>query len=94
MSYIGLLQYYDEENDTMKIFTSNDTMNVSVANESSSSLHITNLRLGTNYQIFVVAHTSAGPGAPAGISVSTLPDGNNNYIANTVLYFWASFSPS
>ena len=94
MSYNGLLQYYDQDTDTMKMFTSSDTMNVSGANESSSSLNITNLRLGTKYQIFVMAHTSAGPGAPANISVSTLPDGNDNYIANTVLYVFISFSPS
>ena len=87
MLYNGLLQYYDQETDTMKMFNSSDIMNVSVANESSSSVNITNLRVGTNYQIFVLAHTSAGPGAPANISVSTLPDGNNNYIANTMLYF-------
>ena len=77
----------------MRMFTSNDTTNVSVANESSSSVNITNLRVGTNYQIFVMAYTSAGPGAPANISVSTLPDGNINYISNTVLYFWSLLAP-
>ena len=80
MSYNGLLQYYDQETDTIKIFTSSDILSVSVANESSSSLNIINLRVGTNYQIFVAAHTSAGAGASANISVSTLPDGNNDYI--------------
>ena len=80
MSYNGLLQYYDQETDTTRMFTSSDIMNVSVANESSSSVNITNLRVGTNYQIFVVAHTSAGPGLLANISVSTLSDGNINYM--------------
>ena len=76
MSYNGLLQYYDQDSSTMETFTSSDTTNISVANETSSSvINITNLRLGTSYQISVVAYTSAGPGASANISVSTLPDG-------------------
>ena len=75
VSYNGLLQYYDQDSRTMETFTSSDTKNVSVANEISSSVNIINLRLGASYQISVVAYTSAGPGASANVSVSTLPDG-------------------
>ena len=60
------------------MFTSNDAKNISVVNESSSSINITDLRVGTEYLISVVAFTSVGPGASANISVSTLPNGTKN----------------
>ena len=74
--YTSSLQYFDQETGTMMTFTSNDTETVPVANDtSSSSANITDLRVGTEYLISVVAYTSAGPGVSASISVSTLPDG-------------------
>ena len=59
----------------MKYYDSYGVKNVSAMNESSLSINITNLRVGTGYQISVVAYTSAGLGAPGSIFVSTLPDG-------------------
>lgn len=65
----------NQETDAIETFSSSDEQNVSVVNESSSSINITDLRLGTEYLIYVAAHTSAGVGAAFNISVSTLPDG-------------------
>ena len=71
VSYTGSLQYFDQETATMKTFTSNDTKTIPVVNdELSSSINITDLRVATEYQISVVAYTSAGPGVSANISVS------------------------
>ena len=77
VSYTGSLQYFDQENAKMETFTSSDTKVVNDTS-SSSSINITDLRVGTKYQISVVAFTSAGPGASANISVSTLPDGKKH----------------
>lgn len=79
VSYNGSLQYFDQETGTMKMFTNSDTKTVPVVNDtSSSSVNITDLRLGTEYLISVVAFTSVGPGVSANIYVSTLPDGTKH----------------
>jgi len=73
------LEYFDQETGTVKPFTSNNATNISAINGSSLnfSINITDLRVGTEYVISVVGHTTAGPGEPASINVSTLPDGKD-----------------
>ena len=77
VTYAGSLQYLDQEAGTIMTFTSDNAQNVSAANQSSVSfsINITDLRVGAEYLISVVAYTSAGPGASTSISVPTLPGG-------------------
>ena len=71
-----MVTYFNQKTDEMDTFTINNSTTVLADdNDVSSSLNLTNLRLGTEYQFTIVAYTKVGPGHEAVISVSTLPDG-------------------
>lgn len=76
----------------VETFASNDATNVSVVNESTLSINITDLRAGKEYRITVVAYTSAGPGTPASLVASTLPDGTKALLnINCIIYILICF---
>ena len=74
MSYTAIF------NPTADILTISNSV---LANDNNilSSLNLTDLRLGTEYQFTIVAYNNVGPGPEAMISVSTLRDGNLHLVS-------------
>ena len=71
-----MVTHFNRTTDEMDTFTINNSTTVLADDTNvSSSLNLTNLRLGTEYQFTIVAYTKVGPGPEAVISVSTLPHG-------------------
>jgi len=69
-----MVTYISQTTDAMDTFTINNSVSV-LADDNivSSSLNLTDLRLGTEYQFTIVAYTNVGPGPEGVISAFTLP---------------------
>ena len=72
-----MVTYFNQETSQMETFAVNNSItDFELGDDNiSSSLNLTDLRLGTEYQFTIVAYTNVGPGPEAMTSASTLSDG-------------------